>query len=113
MPNLGTKDRYLTERGEAEQLRIVPVRVKSGSVLETHEVDMAERGVLRLVLHFYHSFDSAAMPGHDRNGRGLVLRERNRRLAPHFQQQELAAHVRTEIDRWTRAGKVANFKMEQ
>ena len=27
--------------------------------------------------------------------------------------QELAAHVRTEIDRWTRAGKVANFKMEQ
>ena len=26
--------------------------------------------------------------------------------------QELAAHVRTEIDRWTRAGKVANFKME-
>lgn len=25
---------------------------------------------------------------------------------------ELAAHVRTEIDRWTRAGKVANFKME-
>lgn len=27
--------------------------------------------------------------------------------------QELAGHVRTEIDRWTRAGKVANFKMEQ
>ena len=27
--------------------------------------------------------------------------------------QDLAAHVRTEIDRWTRAGKVANFKMEQ
>lgn len=27
--------------------------------------------------------------------------------------QELAAHVRTDIDRWTRAGRVANFKMEQ
>jgi len=26
---------------------------------------------------------------------------------------ELAAHVRAEIDRWTRAGKAANFKMEQ
>jgi tripartite-type tricarboxylate transporter receptor subunit TctC len=27
--------------------------------------------------------------------------------------QELAAHVRAEIDRWSRAGKAANFKMEQ
>jgi|SRR5688572_341411 tripartite-type tricarboxylate transporter receptor subunit TctC len=27
--------------------------------------------------------------------------------------QELAAHVRSEIDRWTRAGKAANFRMEQ
>ncbi len=27
--------------------------------------------------------------------------------------QQLAAHVRAEIERWTRAGKAANFKMEQ
>ncbi len=27
--------------------------------------------------------------------------------------QELAAHVRAEIDRWSRAGKAANFRMEQ
>lgn len=27
--------------------------------------------------------------------------------------QELGVHVRNEIDRWTRAGKAANFKMEQ
>ncbi len=27
--------------------------------------------------------------------------------------QDLAVHVRNEIDRWTRAGKAANFKMEQ
>lgn len=27
--------------------------------------------------------------------------------------QELAAHVKSEIDRWSRAGKAANFKMEQ
>lgn len=27
--------------------------------------------------------------------------------------QELAAHVRTDIDRWTRAGRVANFRIEQ
>ena len=27
--------------------------------------------------------------------------------------QELAAHVRNALDRWSRAGKAANFKMEQ
>ena len=77
-PNPRVKDRDLTKRGQAEQVRILAVGVKSNSIIKMYEVDMAERGVLRLALQFYRSFNSAMMPGHDHRRGCLVLRERRR-----------------------------------